>query len=595
VPTFRAPLRDIRFVLDELLDVSQLSQLPEYQDATPELLFTVLEEAAKIAEEVIFPLNQSGDAEGCALENGVVRTPRGFKEAWTTYAGGGWVGLTCDPAYGGQGLPHIMGVVMDELLSATNQSFSMYGGLTHGAYSGIHTWGTEELKQKYLPKLTSGQWAGTMCLTEPHAGTDLGIITTKAVPAGDGAYRVTGTKIFISAGEHDLTENIVHLVLAKLPDAPPGTKGISMFLIPKYLPTDEGKPGTRNGVFCGAIEHKMGIKGSVTAVLNFDNAVGWLVGEEHKGMRAMFTLMNAARLGVGMQGLGLAEVSYQNAVAYAKDRVQGRSLTGAKNRGTVADPIIVHPDVRRTLMTMKAFIEGARALAYWTGIQLDLAERHPDGATRLAASDLVALLTPVIKAFLTDYGFDTTNLGLQVYGGHGYIREHGMEQYVRDARIGQLYEGTNGVQAMDLVGRKILEPKGRMFDRYVLMVGSSLREGRDRGLTDLVVPVEHALELLRQATETITSRASANMEEAGAAATDYLQLFGLVSLGWMWVRAASVASQRLTGATPDSAFYESKLITARFYVERVLPRARSHCDALLAGSASVMALGVEQF
>jgi alkylation response protein AidB-like acyl-CoA dehydrogenase len=596
MPSFRAPLADIRFVLDDLLDVSQIAALPGYEEVTPDVLLAVLEEGAKLCEEVLFPLNQVGDAEGCVLDGGTVRTPTGFKDAWRLFAEGGWIGLGADPAYGGQGLPHVASVVMDELLSASNQSFSMYPGLTSAAYAGIHAWGSEELKQRYLAKMVSGEWAGTMCLTEAHAGTDLGLITTRAVPAGDGAYHVTGTKIFISAGEHDLTDNIVHLVLARLPDAPAGTRGISMFLVPKFIPTEDGRPGTRNGVSCGAIEHKMGIKGSVTCVLNFENAVGWLVGEEHRGMRAMFTLMNAARIGVGMQGLGLAEVSYQNAVAYARDRLQGRALTGATEPALPADPIIVHPDVRRMLMTMRAFVEGARALAYWTGIQLDLSHHHPDAERRQAADDLVAFLTPVVKAFLTDFGFEVTNLGLQVFGGHGYIREFGVEQYVRDARIGQIYEGTNGVQAMDLIGRKLLESRGTLFARFAAEVESTLAaaEGDER-VAAMAGALASTFAELESASRLIGQRATADANEAGAAAHDYLHLVGLVALGLMWLRAARVAHAKLDAGEGDRGFLEAKLETARYYFARLLPRASAHLAAIRAGAATVMAVSADRF
>ena len=596
MPTYRAPLADIRFLLDEVLGVEQLSALPGHEESTPDLIHAVIEEGARLCEEVLFPINQSGDAEGCTFEKGVVRTPKGFIEAYSAFRDGGWSALDHDPAYGGQGLPRTVRFVMDELLSASNLSFAMYPGLTHGAFSGIHAHGSEELKRLYLPKLASGEWAGTMCLTEAHAGTDLGIITTRAVPAGDGAYRVTGTKIFISAGEHDLAENIVHLVLAKLPDAPAGTKGISMFLIPKFLPTEEGRPGTRNGVTCGSIEHKMGIKGSSTCVLNFENATGWLVGEPNKGMRAMFTLMNGARLAVGMQGLGLSEVSYQNAVAYAKDRLQGRSLRGARRPDKPADPIIVHPDVRRGLLTMRAFNEGARALAYWIGIHIDVIERHPDEATRAASDDLVALMTPVIKAFFTDVGFETANHGLQTYGGHGYIREFGMEQYVRDARIGQIYEGTNGVQALDLVGRKLPEGNGRMIRRFFADVAPLLAEASvDPKLAEIARPVAASLESLKRATETIAARAVGNVEEAGAAASDYLRLFGYVALGYMWVRMAKVARARLEAGTGDQRFYEAKLATARFYVTKMLPQTGALLSAITAGASPVMELDAESF
>jgi 3-(methylsulfanyl)propanoyl-CoA dehydrogenase len=593
MPSYKAPLRDIRFVLDEVLDISQLSRLPGFEDATPELLFTVIEEGAKICEEVLFPLNQSGDAEGCTLENGQVRTPAGFKEAYRTYVEGGWPALDCNPAFGGQGLPYTARFVMEEMLCASNQSFSMYPGLTHGAYGGLNAHASDELKQRYLAKLVSGEWSGTMCLTEAQAGTDLGLITTKAVAAGDGAYRITGTKIFISAGDHDLTENIIHLVLAKLPGAPAGTRGISMFLVPKLLPTDEGRPGTRNGVRVGSIEHKMGIKGSATCVLDFEDAVGWLVGEENRGLQAMFTLMNGARLAVGIQGLGLAEVAYQNAVAYARDRLQGRSLK-AKQGSAAAEPIIVHPDVRRGLMMMKAFIEGARCLAYWVGMEIDISTHHPDPERRRAADDLVALMTPIVKAFLTDRGFDATNIALQTFGGHGYIREFGVEQYVRDARIGMIYEGTNGVQAMDLVGRKMLEGDGRLVKRFVsetlALIEASLATP---ALAEMANALGAALEQVVRASRSLGERAQQDPDELGAAATDYLQVFGLVAVGAMWLRTASVCVQRLAGGG-ETAFYATKLKTARFFFARMLPEVSSRVAAMGAGAGVIMDVGAEE-
>jgi alkylation response protein AidB-like acyl-CoA dehydrogenase len=595
MPTYKAPLDDIRFVLDEVLDVGQLAALPGHEDAPADVVLAVLEEAGKLCEEVLAPLNQSGDAEGCRLENGAVRTPSGFREAYAAYRDGGWAAMTADPEYGGQGLPHLTRIVFDEMLCSANLSFSMYPELGHGACALLERWADPELKRRFLPRLVDGSWGGTMCLTEPHAGTDLGIIRTRAVPVGDGAYEVTGTKIFISAGDHDLTENIVHLVLAKLPDAPAGTRGISLFLVPKFLPTEEGAVGTANGVSVGSIEHKMGIKANATCVLNFDGAKGWLVGEPHKGLRVMFTMMNGARLGVGMQGLGLAEVSYQNAVAYAQDRLQGRALTGAKYPEGEADPIIVHPDVRRMLMTMRASIEGIRALSYWVALLTDVEDRHPDGARREEAADLVALLTPVIKAYNTDVGFEVTNLALQCYGGHGYIREFGMEQFVRDARIAQIYEGTNGVQAMDLIGRKVPEGNGRLVKRLFALVQSDLGAAQgDERLRELAAPVAEAARTLQQTTATVMARAQQNPDELGAAAADYLRLVGLVSTGWMWVRMARVALDKLAAlgadTNGDARFYRAKVATARFYVTKLLPQAQALAAQIAAGAAPVMAL-----
>jgi alkylation response protein AidB-like acyl-CoA dehydrogenase len=589
MPTYKAPLDDIRFILTEVLDVEQLSKLPGYEEATPDVLLAVLEEGGKLCEEVLAPLNQSGDAEGCHYENGAVRTPAGYKEAYAQFVAGGWPAMTAPPEYGGQGLPHLTRFVFDEMLCSANLSFSMYPELGHGASIALEKWGDEETKKRFLPKIVDGTWCGTMCLTEPHAGTDLGIIRTKAVPAGDGAYHVTGTKIFISAGEHDLAENIVHLVLAKLPDAPAGTKGISMFLVPKFLPTEEGAPGTPNGVRCGSIEHKMGIKANATCVMNFDNAKGWIVGEPHKGMRAMFTMMNGARLGVGMQGLGLAEVAYQNALAYAKDRLQGRALTGAKNPGGEADPIVVHPDVRRMLLTMKAYIEGERALAYWVGQLIDVSEKSADEEQTKEAEDLVALMTPIIKAFLTDTGFEATNLGLQCLGGHGYIREFGLEQFVRDARIAQIYEGTNGIQAMDLIGRKVPEGGGRLLRRFLPMVQKTAKEAAsDARLAEMSTGLLDALRKLQESTMAVMNKAMQNPDEAGAAAVDYLRLFGLVATGWMWLRMAQVALAKSPSAGSGQAFYEAKVATARFYFAKLLPQASSLASMIAAGAAPVM-------
>jgi alkylation response protein AidB-like acyl-CoA dehydrogenase len=592
MPSYKAPLADIRFVLEDLLDVRQLAELPGYADATPELLATVIAEAAKLCEDVLAPLNQAGDAEGCHYENGTVRTPKGFRDGYDAYRQGGWPAMVASPEFGGQGLPNIAHVVLDEMLCAANLSFSMYPLLAHGTVGALERWGDEELKRRFLPQLVDGSWTGTMCLTEPHAGTDLGLIRTRAVPAGDGAYLVTGTKIFISAGEHDLTDNIIHLVLARLPDAPAGTKGISLFLVPKRLPTDEGIAGSPNGVSCGSIEHKMGIKANATCVMNFESARGWLVGEPHKGMRAMFTMMNGARLGVGMQGLGLAEVSYQNAVAYARERLQGRAPRGPVAPNADADPIIVHPDVRRMLMTMKAYVEAMRALAYWVGTLIDVEERHPDAARREEATDLVALMTPVIKAFFTDVGFEIANLALQCFGGHGYIREYGMEQFVRDARIAQIYEGTNGVQAMDLLGRKVPDGNGRMVKRFVALVERDLSAVADRAALSVIADrVRESLGLLVSATGTVMARAAKDPDEIGAAAADYLRLFGLVAGGWMWLRMAAIGD----ASTTRDSVAASKLPTALFYVTKLLPDARALAARIDAGAASVMSLDAAAF
>ena len=593
--TYKAPLRDFRFVLEELFDAGALAQLPGYGEATPDTIEAILEEAGKFAEEVLFPLNRSGDEEGCHYENGVVRTPKGFKEAYDTFREGGWTALACDPEWGGQGLPHTLSFCVEEIISSTNMSFGMYPGLSQGAYRALALHGTPEQKATYLPKLTDGTWSGTMCLTEPQCGTDLGQIRTKAVPAGDGKYKITGTKIFISAGEHDLTDNIVHLVLARLPDAPEGIRGISLFVVPKFLPAEDGKLGPRNGVRCGSIEHKMGIKASATCVMNLDDAEGELVGKPHKGMRAMFTMMNAARLGVGMQGLGLAETAYQSARAYALERLQGRALKGAKQPEKPADPIIVHPDVRRMLLTMKATNEAARALAAWTAIELDIAEKHPDPERREEAEDLIALLTPIIKAAFTDAGFAAANLGVQVMGGHGYIREHGMEQLVRDARITQLYEGANGIQALDLVGRKLGMHVGRLLRRFFHPVSAFIEaHASDPRMAEFVLPLAKAFGKLQQATAHIAQVGLKDPDEAGAAASDYLKLFALTAFAFMWAKTAAVALPK-AGAGEEAGFYDAKLATARFFMARMLPETSSLLTVITSGAKPLMALEAEAF
>jgi alkylation response protein AidB-like acyl-CoA dehydrogenase len=592
---YKAPLKDMRFVLDEVLDVSSLSKLPGYEEATPDTIHAILEEAAKICENVLFPLNRTGDEEGCTYENGVVRTPKGFKEAYKQFCDGGWTSVTCDPAYGGQGLPATVGFAVTEIITASNQAFGMYPGLSHGAYEALHTHGSEELKKAYLPKLADGTWAGTMCLTEPQCGTDLGLIRTRAEPQADGSHSITGTKIFISAGEHDLTENILHLVLARLPDAPGGTKGISLFLVPKFLPTKDGGVGERNGIRCGAIEHKMGIKASSTCVMNLDGAKGWLVGELNKGMPAMFVMMNAARLGVGMQGLGIAETSYQSAVAYARDRLQGRSLTGPKNANGPADPIIVHPDVRRMLLTQKSFTEGARALSLWVGMLIDEAHTHPDADKRAAADDLVQMLTPIIKAYFTDMGSECANLAVQTYGGHGYIREHGVEQLVRDARITQLYEGTNGIQALDLIGRKLPMKGGQAAQRLLGAIAAFVAEHKaDARMTEFVEPLEKALGRVQDAALFVMQNAMKNHDEAGGAASDLLRLMALTAMAFMWGRIA-VAAHKGLSAGNDNAFYEAKLATGRFFMARVMPQTTSLNHQIKAGAATLMALPAEAF
>jgi alkylation response protein AidB-like acyl-CoA dehydrogenase len=595
MPAFHAPLDDIRYLLHDVHDIGQLAALPGFEEATPEMIDEVLRGGARFCEEVLFPLNQSGDAEGVHLANGIVTTPAGFKEAYQRYTADGWTAISAEPTYGGTGLPEMVRFVMEELLCSANLSFSMYPGLSHGAYSALMSHGSEELKQRFLPRLIDGRWGGTMCLTEAHAGTDLGILTTRAVPNADGTHAITGQKIFISAGEHDLTENIVHLVLAKLPDAPSGSKGISLFLVPKFLPTADGGLGARNGVTCGSVEHKMGIKASATCVLDFDQATGWMVGEPHKGMRAMFVMMNGARLAVGLQGLGLSEVAYQNARAYARERLQGRSLTGPKHPDGVADPILVHPDVRKGLLRIKSLNEGMRSLAYAVGIRIDLEHRHPDAAVRQDAADLVALMTPVIKAFLTDRGFENTNIALQTLGGHGYIKEYGIEQYVRDARIAQIYEGTNAVQALDLVGRKLPMEGGRLVRRFFELIKTDVDAAAAvAGLEDFAKALGASLYQLQKATMLLAERGFANPDEVGAAATEYLDLMGYTAVGWQWLRMATVSQEKLAAGTDDRQFHEAKLKTARFYFSRVLPGTASLLTAIQSGSAPIMALTADE-
>ncbi len=589
MPVYSPPLDDIRFVLHDVLNADQLSSLAGYEDFSGELGDQILEEGGKICEQVLFPINLSGDQEGCRFENGVVYTPKGFKEAYDTFAEGGWCGLSADPEYGGMGMPVTISTAMQEMICSANFSFGMYPGLSQGAYEAIHAFGTDEQKELYLPKLIDGSWSGTMCLTEPHCGTDLGLIKSKAVPNDDGSFNITGTKIFISAGEHDLTENIIHLVLAKLPDAPDGVKGISLFVVPKFLPKEDGSVGARNGVACGSIEHKMGIHANSTALLNFDDAQGWLVGAPHKGLKAMFTMMNAARLGVAMQGLGIAEVAYQNGLAYAKDRLQMRSLTGTKAPEKPADPIIVHPDVRRMLLTAKAFIEGSRALSYWAGMNLDIFNKHEDEKTRQEADELVALMTPILKAYQTDMGYEVTNMMMQVYGGHGYIAEWGMEQYARDARIAQIYEGTNGIQALDLVGRKMPKDFGRLLRRFFHPVQDFINEHQGNAeMQEFIFPLAKAFAKLQQATAMIAQKGLKNPDEAGAASVDYLRQFALVAMAYIWCKMVLVAKEKIESGEGDKAFYESKIQTAEFFMTRMLPEADARFKMVLAGAKPLM-------
>ena len=595
--TYQAPVQDFKFLLHEFIDLQRYSNLPGFADATPDLVDAILEEGAKFFENELAPLNAVGDTEGCTRhDDGSVTTPTGFKEAYRSYIEGGWGGLTADPEYGGQGLPHVLGFAVSEMASSANMAFAMYPGLTHGAYEAIHHWGDDAQKRAYLPKMVSGEWTGTMNLTEPHCGTDLGLMRTKAEPQDDGSYLVTGQKIFISAGEHDMSENIIHLVLAKIPGGPEGIKGVSLFVVPKFILDANGEPGERNSLQCGAIERKMGIHGNSTCVMNYDGAKGWLLGAPHKGMRAMFTMMNAARLGVGIQGLSQASAAYQNAVTYAKDRVQGRSLTGVKAKDKPADPIIVHPDVRRMLMKQKAFVEGARALALWTGLMIDFASKHPDPDERQQADDFAAFITPVVKAYLTDMGFECAVDAMQVYGGHGFIHEWGMEQYVRDARITMIYEGANGIQALDLVGRKLPDGMGRLMRRFYHPVDAFIQASMTNPeMKDFVMPLAKAFARLQSVTADIGPKMMANPDEAGAASTDYLRCVALVAIGFMWARIAEKAQAKLASGEGDSAFYETKLATARFFMERMLPDMHAHAAKAMSGGATLMALSEDAF
>ncbi len=593
---YEAPLRDMRFVLDELWADDGFGEIPALAEFDSDLSNAILEEAAKFSRDILLPLNRSGDEEGCHLENGVVRTPAGFKEAYQQFVDSGWAALASPPEWGGQGLPERINKLVEEMTCSTNLSFGLYPGLTHGGTIALEALGTEDLKNTYLAKMVSGQWSGTMCLTESHCGTDLGMLRTKAVPQEDGSYKITGAKIFISAGDHDLTENIVHLVLARLPDAPKGVKGISLFLIPKFLPNADGTPGQRNGVTCTALEHKMGLKASATCQLSFDEATGWLVGEPNKGLNGMFIMMNAERLSVGLQGLGIGEAAYQSAVWYAKDRLQGRALSGAKYPDKPADPIIVHPDVRRMLMTMRAYNEGCRALGAWVARALD-AERHAtDPEARQRAEDFVALMTPIVKALFTDLGHESANLAVQVYGGHGYIRESGVEQYARDARIAMIYEGTNGVQALDLVGRKLGAHMGRYLKSFFHPVSAFIEANKGEGpMKPMIDGLEKAFGALQLSTATIAQRGLADPEEAGAASAEYLRLFGLVAMGYCFARSTQIAGLKLAFGAEDKEFYKTKIATATFFFERILPQVSALFLSIKAGKKSMMALPEDAF
>ena len=595
---YRPPLRDMQFVMHELLDVTtSLQQVPEYADVDADTIDAVLSEAGKFCAEVLLPLNLSGDLEGCHFDPAThaVTVPKGFKDAYRQYCEGGWPSLSAHVDYGGQGLPHLIEIAFSEMKYATNQAWTMYPSLAHGAYSAIIAHGTDAQKQLYLPKIVSGEWLGTMCLTESHCGTDLGMLRTKAEPDVDGSYRLTGNKIFISAGEHDMAANIVHLVLARLPDAPPGSKGISLFVVPKFLPVGEGEHATvgeRNPIFCGAIEHKMGIHGNATCQLNLDGATGWMVGQPHKGLAAMFVMMNGARLGVGVQGLGLTEIAYQNAAAYAKDRIQGRSLSGPKAPERQADPIIVHPDVRKMLLTARAYAEGGRAFATWVALQSDLLH-HPDEQVRKDADDMMALMTPVVKAFMTDNGFFAASGCQQVFGGHGYIAEWGVEQMVRDARINMIYEGTNTIQALDLLGRKILSDNGARMKKFAKMIGALVAaEQGNAAMTEFIAPLADLGDKVSKLTMELGMKAMQNPDEVGGAAVDYLRVTGHLIYAYFWARMAKVALDKLDGGDP---FYKAKLATARFYFAKLLPETAGVFRTARAGSSVLMELEAELF
>jgi alkylation response protein AidB-like acyl-CoA dehydrogenase len=589
MPAFAAPIRDHLFCLYDLLDFDGHTRLPGFEGFSRDVVEAVLEGANRYCSDIVAPLNRSADEEGVHFEGRNVTTPKGFREAYAALVEGGWPGLTASPEHGGQGMPHMVNILFEEMLNGACLSFGLFPGLTRGAYVLLSQYGSEEHKAFYGPKIASGEWAGSMCLTEAHCGTDLGLLKTQAVPHGDGSYALTGTKIFISAGEHDLTPNIVYFVLARLPDAPKGSKGISVFLVPKVLVNPDGSLGNRNGVSCGSVEHKMGIHGCPTCVMNFDGAKGWLVGEPHQGLKAMFSMMNAERIAVGIHGLAIAEASRQNAVAYARERLQGRSPSGPRDPSKPADPIIVHPDVRRMLLTQRALTEGCRMLALWAAQALDVSEHHPDAGIRKQADDVMQIMTPVVKAFLTDSGSEVANLGVQILGGHGFIRANGQEQFVRDVRITQIYEGTNGVQSHDLLGRKILHLD--LFKSFAQPVGAFIAaHDSDSPLAEFVAPLAAAFDHLDDATSLLRERVAQSPEELGAAAVDYLRLFALTSLAYLWAKAAEVSLPK-----SNDDFYRAKLATARFFMQRILPQTASLYAAITAGAAPVMELDEAMF